>query len=869
MISNSLNALQLAFLLWLLSSLDTIVAFAPPAVLMKPIPLLSSASGNILFLSASRSSEASEGLAVLNNTAFSLLSKEAKYVRAIRACSTSAGVQAVLDRTNDPNHMSPNIAAAAMRTMIKFDRNSETTSKALPLLIKVAGSGVVACHKNEFQNMNMTLYAMQDVLYSLSLLRKEGMVPLANIICDVLAADLPSVLDKLEPRRLVEIMEAAHTFSLESHPTLFDTIAKRLSKSDAVGKLAAPKLCEGLMALASYPDALVRFLRRLRKQSVRRELSAYHVTMAIRAAGKLRKMDDDDFAEDVQVMAYTLVNRELSRPILGNTTTLVTQLSINQAATVLYAISKFEWDELTIIEDLCHVIGESQEAAPIDVALILQSFSKLEVDSRDLVLQLGSQLTVWLEDGRPIELRHMNVILTSVLSLYRDEPDVLNLYENALKQLLRREAYESLLNDASQSDIARYVWFLSEAGTERDADIGRMLGNKLLSIASENLEPARFVMAVRYAVKMYARVDADVLQPYLEATKQTCTGDCLSRMSSLDLSFLVEALVIAKCTDEELFLRLAKTAAQPSMVDDFLPSSARRIMTSFTNIVPRIPSSELQDYQEQLFQLLGASLLSTQLKPFEAAEAAFSYAKAGYVYDMGVFDHVNDLVSQNLSNLSTRRVAKCLWACGKMYVWEPVEMGMQAPPYLKSARKYAKHLASRESELSAKDVAQCLWAMGRLGISDPSTLHVFATQANHVLQDCFACETSNIIWGLSKTRYDDEDVMISISRRMLDTDIHASPTEAACVLYALGNAGIREDEVFEHLTEIMMSQLEHVGAQAMSNVLWAHNMVGKLPPPKLLQSWASDKLGLTGFLPFNPDVEWDAESETESVVEVE
>jgi hypothetical protein len=242
--------------------------------------------------------------------------------------------------------------------------------------------------------------------------------------------------------------------------------------------------------------------------------------------------------------------------------------------------------------------------------------------------------------------------------------------------------------------------------------------------------------------------------------------------------------------------------------------------------------------------------------PYEAAEAAFSYAKSGYASDMGVFDHVTNLVSRSLPSLSTRQVAKCLWACGKMYVWEPqMSPEIQGPPYLSSARKYAKHLSTRESELSAKDLAQCLWAMGRLAISDRTTTTALASRVQKVLPDCFACETSNIIWGLSKTGFDDKDIMVGISRRMLDADVHASPEEAACVLYALGNAGIREDDVFEHLTDSMMSQVECVGAQAMANALWAHNVVGKLPPPALLQSWASDKLGLTGFLPFMPELD--------------
>lgn len=82
---------------------------------------------------------------------------------------------------------------------------------------------------------------------------------------------------------------------------------------------------------------------------------------------------------------------------------------------------------------------------------------------------------------------------------------------------------------------------------------------------------------------------------------------------------------------------------------------------------------------------------------------------------------------------------------------------------------------------------------------------------------------------------------------MLLYDVEALPEEAACVLYALANAEIREDEVFDHLTELLISQTQDVSAQAIANALWAHNVVGKLPPSELLQSWAFDKIGLVGF----------------------
>jgi hypothetical protein len=275
--------------------------------------------------------------------------------------------------------------------------------------------------------------------------------------------------------------------------------------------------------------------------------------------------------------------------------------------------------------------------------------------------------------------------------------------------------------------------------------------------------------------------------------------------------------------------------------------------------VTRIPTPQLQVTQHDIFHTFGPYLLTIQLLPHEAAEAVIAYAKAGYIADMGIFDFVTELVASNISVLSTRLVAQSLWACGKLYGWEMQQSlqhganndsrrGSDVPPYVSSARLYAQNLAERSKELSPRDLAQILWAMGKMELSDTRLAPLFANRVKEILPDCWSCEVSNIVWGLSKIGYmDDNDTLLQIARRMMDEDMNPSPKETACVLYALGNAGIRDDTLFEHLTEAMMAKVEAVGAQAMANALWAHNVVGKLPPPALLRSWATKKLGLSGF----------------------
>merc|ERR1712232_5833 len=124
-----------------------------------------------------------------------------------------------------------------------------------------------------------------------------------------------------------------------------------------------------------------------------------------------------------------------------------------------------------------------------------------------------------------------------------------------------------------------------------------------------------------------------------------------------------------------------------------------------------------------------------------------------------------------------------------------------------------------------------------------------AEQATKLLSTCFACEIANILWGLSNIGFDQKEPVITISRRMLDSDVSASPKEAACVLYALATMGVTEDEIFSNLTSSMISQMDQVSAQALANTLYAYKTANKRPPRTLLDAWVTERLGIVGIQP--------------------
>mmetsp|Transcript_28054 Transcript_28054/g.41435 ORF Transcript_28054/g.41435 Transcript_28054/m.41435 type:complete len:314 (+) Transcript_28054:85-1026(+) len=237
---------------------------------------------------------------------------DAKIIRSIKECKTSIDISRVLNGTNTTiSNLAPSVAATAMRVMVKFDKGSISTKQALPGLLERTGRGVLERRKNGDSASNKTLYFVQDVLYSLSLLHNnEAMSPLADVCCDILTEDYNTTLKMLQPRRLVEIAESIKSMSL-NQPRLLDAVCDRLAWPDSSGKLQPPKLCEGLMALSSYPHTSKAFLRRLRKASVRRKISSRHLVMAIQSS---ERMADD---EDIKKIAYNMITRELLRPIDG------------------------------------------------------------------------------------------------------------------------------------------------------------------------------------------------------------------------------------------------------------------------------------------------------------------------------------------------------------------------------------------------------------------------------------------------------------------------------------------------------------------------------------------------------------------------
>ena len=110
-----------------------------------------------------------------------------------------------------------------------------------------------------------------------------------------------------------------------------------------------------------------------------------------------------------------------------------------------------------------------------------------------------------------------------------------------------------------------------------------------------------------------------------------------------------------------------------------------------------------------------------------------------------------------------------------------------------------------------------------------------------------AVEISNILWGLSKTRYGAGALVDRLASRISDGSVEVTAKEAATALYALGRMRVADEEVFASLSKIMIDNIDETSAQGIANTLWAYRNVSLRPPPQLLNLWALQKLGLVSF----------------------
>ena len=179
--------------------------------------------------------------------------------------------------------------------------------------------------------------------------------------------------------------------------------------------------------------------------------------------------------------------------------------------------------------------------------------------------------------------------------------------------------------------------------------------------------------------------------------------------------------------------------------------------------------------------------------------------------------------------------------------YEEDEDQLLDPPYLDSARKIAQELCLRVGELTTADLTQCFWALSNLGIHDESLLNTLTNRATELVNDMNAIESVNVLWSLGKLRVGRVDLVLIIAKRLIRNANDLSPKQAASAMYALGRLKIESEEIpdiFDQLSMSIIDQIDSTSAHSIANVLWSYRSVKLKPPQKLLNLWASEKLGV-------------------------
>jgi len=427
--------------------------------------------------------------------------------------------------------------------------------------------------------------------------------------------------------------------------------------------------------------------------------------------------------------------------------------------------------------------------------------------------------------------------------------ELLNICESdGIMELCNLNELEKIMVSVERLRITNHAKLMQVAG-ERFLALVEGQNN---SFSEEHISPRAINSILRCPVLLHRR-SQDVMEPFITAAVLLFRND--SFVDSCTLSEIANFLWFKSVTrwrDQEVLQLFCQRILDPEVVDSCTPKLASRILGAFTSIISLETLEDGDDYEmaeaaSQLFHCYGVHFLTSRLEPAVAVTALYSYAKASYVHDMGIFDHLASSVSLMTHRCTTRQLSQSLWSCGKMVAFE--QMNGDLPPYHNSSLLIAKELCKRSNELTPPDVTQCIWALARLRVSGATYFQPLTERAVEVSQMMNTIEVVNVIWGLGKTRYIASDLLLVLTERLKKDPLDASPKQAASALFALGRLNFRDKELYDTLCAVLIDQIDATTAQSLANVLWAYKTVDLRPPDKLLNCWASEKLGLVAVQP--------------------
>lgn len=737
--------------------------------------------------------------------AHSPLHQDDGFLRTIRSCETVVAVRDVM-----PFHSSTNASITALMATAALRRITEL------IMVRqnksIANNSITGIRRDDDtvlrlldilqSSTSIPLTVATEALISLYILKKTGCFPVTALEPTALflwQEVIPRQIDEFttmtSPRQLMNCLRAANSFQWSTNSLQYTFIAKRLVKGDALSKLDMEDLSRMLTSLAHRSST----------------------------SKSIREWTGDELPEDL-ILSFL-------RRLRKNRGVMTRQLCVNVLNAALKLLDRTD--------------PRSKMATEIRVVLYTLA---------NHVLQMRANETAFIAWEA--------VALSQVLRQLHLEPHdrlILGLHET-----LERDV-ETILESANFDQLTHLSGALLELGAVRTHFL-RQVGLKLRhTVETDTIEPWVASNLVRMVVLGDPR-DEIAVQIFQTALHRLLQNDSfVKKANAVHVSNFLWFMWHTRWQDNDLVMVLGQRMLEADMLLECSTKVSCRLLSLFTNLWARSSAGTNptnQPIQEQilfgLFQGLGEHLLSINMTALDVSSAVVAYAKASYIQDMGIFDHLVTLLSRNLLDEATnRQVASCLWACGKMAGYESNQEGSvgidgEPPslPYLKAAQDFVCHLSQRSKSLSPKDVAQSLWAVGRIRGIDSDDVVPLIYRAQELAGELNSHEIANIVWALSRIQSKEYRTVFLLTRRftgrysMPASSLLPTPQEAANILYALGRLNLRDEAVFHTLSNVIATQMNYTSAQAVANVLWAHRAVHIPPPQRLLDQWAEEKLGL-------------------------
>ncbi|KAG7347816.1 hypothetical protein IV203_016521 [Nitzschia inconspicua] len=680
-------------------------------------------------------------------------------------------------------------------------------------LLKSIGAQLVTARRSLHSSTSLDVVAISDVLQAFAVFASSGsstrdkLIPLATIVVELLDSVERTTLYSIKPVRLVQCLQAITKLDIRQS-SLQQKIYERLLRPDAISKLPARFLAHGLSTFASTQQPR---------------------STADTAADKAR----DDQSTSIKLLSRAFMRRLRKKKVLEEAT-------VDDLTRALVATSSLlKLGTMESMEDEVAIFGFTSLRRALDLHLAMKK-----------------------ENGSTLLMTSQVVDLITSWSVLTDR----NREDTVIDHLMQVCVEDGVLQSCTTRQLVSIINAVQKLDVTDRSQLAEAVGNRFLTLAeaqtkaqrSDEINPTFVNELLRWSILNH-RKEKEVQRPYIEAALILFQQKTfLSRCSVAEISNFLWFLSSTRTFNEGVVKTIGSQLLDPDLVDSSSANIASRILATFTSLVSLAktpPSDTVLQIQDDLFHSYGGHLLTSSLTPAEISSSLYAYAKASYLHDMGIFDHLVGLLASSRRVCTSRQLSQSLWSCGKMAVWENYNLinGAETPelhhdvPYLLDAKLVAAELIHRVKDLTTADISQTIWALGRLHIQDDAMLSAFIRQAMEHSSELSSGQISNILWGMAETRQRNTDVISKLSLRLTKKEVYTSPMEASSALFSLGKLDWYDEVVFEKLSNTILEQIEDTNAQSIANALWAYRTVGLPAPQKLLNTWATEKLGLQNF----------------------